>query len=326
MNADDPAVHAMPYQDRKTGLTVFGALQIVLGGFCALALLCMGLSTLLPKPAGAETSARMMIPGLFVYVVLAAWFITVGIGSIMARRWARALILVASWLWLVCGVFGLVFLVMIRDAMTKTMSANGQVSATAVSVIMAIMLIFLAIFYVIIPGVLVLFYGSQHVRATCERLDPVVRWTDRCPLPVLAVSLMSGSSLVFVPVSLGTYGWPVPVFGTIVYGAPGLAIVAASMLLLAYISWGVYRLDLRAWWCAVALATVWCLSSGMTFTHTRLVKFYDNMELPPKQMESVRRMAESMDPWMVPMCALWLLVLLGYLLYIRRFFQKSAAL
>jgi len=50
-----------------------------------------------------------MVPGLMLYVVAAAVLISLGYGSYLARRWARALILVLSWIWLVSGIGGIVF-------------------------------------------------------------------------------------------------------------------------------------------------------------------------------------------------------------------------
>ena len=98
----------VPYKDRKTGLAVFGAIQIAMGALCALfvPLMIMGMLVAAVKDKGADEalSMRAMIPGLLVYVLLAIWFIWMGIGSILARRWARALCLVASWLWLISGI------------------------------------------------------------------------------------------------------------------------------------------------------------------------------------------------------------------------------
>ena len=54
---------------------------------------------------------------------------------------------------------------------------------------MVIALLFLGVFFVILPAVWIFFYKSRQVKATCEARDPVARWTDACPLPVLALCL-----------------------------------------------------------------------------------------------------------------------------------------
>ncbi len=92
-----------------------------------------------------------------------------------------------------------------------------------------------AVIYVIIPGALVLFYGSKHAKETCERRDPKVRWTDKCPLPVLAVSLMAGCWSACMPLT-GFYGWSIPFFGLILSGMPGAGVMLVSVLLFGYVA------------------------------------------------------------------------------------------
>ena len=68
-----------------------------------------------------------------------------------------------------------------------------------------VMLLFICVlnlvFYVIIPGILILVYSRADVRLTCETRNPLASWTDRCPLPVLGIALLYGSTLMFSPMS-----------------------------------------------------------------------------------------------------------------------------
>jgi len=48
-----------------------------------------------------DFAAPIAIISILFYALLAVLFVWLGIGSIMARRWARALVLVSSWFWLV---------------------------------------------------------------------------------------------------------------------------------------------------------------------------------------------------------------------------------
>jgi hypothetical protein len=178
------------------------------------------------------------------------------------------------------------------------------------------------VFYVAVPGALVLFYGSQHVKATVDRLDAQVRWTDHCPLPALAISLVSALGVATLPL-LGFYGWALPFFGVILIGWAGASAVLASMLLLGYVAWGSYRLRIESWWCAVALVGAWSASSMITFSRTSLMEFYERMNFPASQLEMMRAVVPAMESWMVPMIGCWALVILAYLLYTRRFFRKS---
>ena len=109
------------------------------------------------------------------------------------------------------GIIGLISMVLFMPDMYGQMGVSGQAAMAFVGVLMFVGMALSAVMYVIIPGVLVMFYGSKHVKATCELWDPQIRWTDKCPLPVLALSLVAGLSAAWMPLA-GFYGWIVPFF------------------------------------------------------------------------------------------------------------------
>jgi len=128
--AEYETAQAAGFKDRKTRLVVFGILQIIFGGLCTLLvpLVILGMimsATVNKGNAAAGASLRMMIPGILIYLLLAVWFIWMGIGSIRTRRWARALILISSWLWLITGVLGGVFMLVLLPARYDQMGESG---------------------------------------------------------------------------------------------------------------------------------------------------------------------------------------------------------
>ena len=316
-------------KDWKTGLILFGILEIILGASFVLmvpgTMLSLAVATALNRTHGSvpPMSAGSMLPGLVVYVLLGTWFIWMGIGSILARRWARALVLVTAWIWLISGIVGLGFVVMFLPDLYGQMNKNGQIPQQILAMVKYVMIGVMTVFYVIIPGVLVLFYGSRHTKATCERRDSHLRWTDHCPLPVLAVSLMAGGGAACLPV-MGFYGWSVPFFGVILGGAKGAGVVLVSVLLYAYVAWGTYRLRLGAWWCAVLLVTAWGISNCLTFSRVSLLEFYEKMHFPPQPLEVMKQTALPMEQWMVVSSGGWVVIALIYLLCVRRYFQPPA--
>jgi len=314
------------FKDRKTGLVVFGILQIIFGGFCALMvpLMIFGMiaSAVLDNRSAAPMRPTMMIPGLLLYVLLAAWFIWMGFGSIKARRWARALVLVSSWLWLISGMGGLIFMLLLMPDMYDQMAESGQMPPGAARIMKYVMTGFMTVFYVIIPGVLVLFYGSKNVKATCEFRDSRVRWTDKCPLPVLALSLMFGFWAVSM-LFMGFYGCVIPFFGFILTGLSGAGVVLLAILLFGYIAWGTYRLSINAWWCAVLVIIGWALSTGITFSRVSILDFYEKMNFSEQQLDIIRQYS-ILEDYMVLFLGLWVVGLLGYLLYTRRYFVLPA--
>jgi len=270
--------------------------------------------------AAASMNLSAIIPGVMVYVVLGGWFLAMGIGSVKARRWARALVLVSSWVCLVFGLTGLVaFLLFMPDMFDKIAESGAFPKGMAVVMKYATMG-FIAVFLVLIPGVHVLFYGSKHVWATCQTRDPRLRWTDRCPLPVLALSLMAAFMAVS-SLSIGFYGWATPFFGVILSGPAGAAVVLAWSILYGYVAWGTYRLSPRAWWCAVLLVIGSVLSVGLTFSRVSLLDLYEKMSLPPEQMKIMPAISTMLSrsyvmAWIGP----WGIGSLAYLIYTRKYF------
>lgn len=323
MTNDGTMTGGSDFKDRKTGLVVFGILEIIMGAFCALMvpfmLIGMAASAALNKGPSPSMSAGTLIPSILFYILLAVWFIWMGIGSIKARRWARALLLVVSWFWLVSGLIGLIFVLVLLPDMYDQLGKSGQMPPQVVAVVKYMMIGFMTVFYVIIPGVLVLFYGSRHVKATCELRDPQVRWTDKCPVPVLAVSLMAGFWAACMPL-MGFYGWAIPFFGYILGGMAGALVAFVSILLLAYVAWGAYRLNIKAWWCAMLLLIIWGVSTGITFSRVSLMEYYEKMNFPPQQLEIIKQFAFTQTSGIVLFCGLWVAVALAYLLYTRRYF------
>lgn len=322
------AVESVEFKDRKTGLVLFGILQIIFGAFCALNLLLMIFSMIALKALGTGSvlpiSFGQMILVVLLYLILAVWFIWMGIGSILARRWARGLILLFSWLWLITGVTGFILMLFIMPDMYGPMAMGRGIPQETVIVVQYIMTGFIAVIFVLIPGVFVLFYGSKHVKATCELRDPHVRWTDKRPLPVLALSSLFGAMALSMPF-LAWYRWTVPFFGFIVSGITGALITFVYILLFAYVAWGTYQLRGTAWWCGVLLTIASAVSVGITFSRVSLMDFYERMNIPTYSLEIMREFGIFQD-----FTVLWVfwgiafIGFLGFLLYTKKYFTASS--
>jgi hypothetical protein len=76
----------------------------------------------------------------------------------------------------------------------------------------------MACIYILLPGVFLVLCHRESVHATCQRRDPMTRWTDRCPMPVLALSILLAFSVVSMSWVV-PYGCVMPLFG--VSSSPG---------------------------------------------------------------------------------------------------------
>ena len=99
-NARDGVDSPLKFDDRSLGLVIFGVIEILIGAFFVL---LVPLSLAAASLAGtADLPAT--VSAMFLYTVVAAVFIWLGVGSIRARRWACELTLSLSWIWLVTGI------------------------------------------------------------------------------------------------------------------------------------------------------------------------------------------------------------------------------
>jgi hypothetical protein len=315
-----------PFRDRRTGLIVFGIIEILIGGLCALFIPLMLLGqAMAAKETGAESQLQFIIPALAIYGIAAIVLIVLGTGSIRTRRWARALSLIVAWSWLVIGTFAAVFMAIMFPRMLGQASPAGQdVPASARMIGMIIGLLVVAFFFVAVPAILVIFYQSKHVKATCEARDPIPGWTDRVPLPVLAVSLwlaFGAATMLFMPAA---YHGVAPFFGVLISGLPGTIFFLAFCAIWFYCAWAIYQLKVVGWWLLLLTLIVGGLSNVLTFTRVDITEMYRLMGYSQAQLDQMQRYNYFKGGILIFGALIGFLPTLGFLLYVKKFLRKSA--
>lgn len=219
------------YNDRRAGLVGFGWLHIVLG---VVTLMMLFRATAKPPFDVANTQ--------FVLASATFYFVAAGIGSIRGRRWARALIAAVSGIWAAVGAVMAIAVPFMRIP-----------AATMAAVIAALLLL---------PLVLVFFYGRRDTGLTADALDPVPRWTDRVPVPVLALCVFLGFSAIESLMNATHENFQL--FGYSLTGAPGALAMIALGILFAHLAVQVYRLRQSAWWTLILLQVIGSALSAAT--------------------------------------------------------------
>ena len=319
----------LPYKDRSVGLTIFGILTIMLGCLAALFVPLMLFGQMASsKATGTPAPISTILPAVLLYGVLAVALVWLGIGSIMARRWARALLLIFSWCWLVMGVMGVVFMAFILPKTLANLPASGTADHPAVPTavmtgIMVGIFVVVGIIYVILPAIWTFFYRSRHVKATCETRDPVIRWTDACPLPVLAICLwlvFSAPMMLIAPlVGRGV----TPFFGMFLTGIPGTLFCLTAAVIWGYSAWSLYRLEQRGWWVMLIAFCVFMASAILTFAHHDILEMYRLMAYPEVQIEQIQKTGLLVGNRMAWMMAFFALPFLGYLVFIKKYLVRK---
>jgi len=322
------AVPPVVFKDRSTGLVVFGIMTILVGGLCALFVPLMLVGQVFSeRTTGVPPNYSAILPGVGLYGFMAVALVWLGIGSIQATRWARALLLIFSWSWVVMGVVMLVVMAFALPSVLGDVSASGTSAghpappAAVAPVVMIFTLGFLGVFFVIVPGVFAFFYGSRHVKATCEARHPWASWTDACPLPVLAASLWMIVGVPMLLIMALTGHAVMPFFGEFLTGVPGALACLAYAAIWGYGAWAMYKLNRGGWWLVFIVLCMQTLSTLLTFAQHDVMEMYRLLGYPDSQIEQLQKFSFFSGNGMMWIMVASMLPWLGYLFYIERYFR-----
>jgi hypothetical protein len=324
----DSSPPSAAYKDRSTGLVVFGALTILLGCVCAMLVPLMFFSqTMSAKATSTPPNFSVLLPAVSLYGVLAVALVWLGIGSINARRRARALLLIFSWSWFVMGIVMLIALAFLMPKMLANVAATGSTGHPPMPGIMTkviiVMLGFSGVFFVFVPAIGAFFYGNRHVKATCEARNPAVCWTDGCPLPVLACSLWLAVGAAMMSILPLTSHSVMPFFGIFLTGVSGTVSYLTVAAIWGYAAWALYRLQGWGWWLISIGLCLYLASTLVTFARHDVVEMYRLMGYPEAQIQLLQQsnlLAGSGMMWLMVFCMVpWL----AFLIFIKRYFRRQ---
>jgi hypothetical protein len=241
------------------------------------------------------------------YYLIAAVCILLGYGHLRIRRWARTLTLTLLWFWLVTGVpLSVVFLFVLVTA--KDPSLLGALIA----------LLFAGLSYSVIPGLLIWFYRSRHVRMTFESRDPKPHWTDGVPLPVLVLSSLFTFYIIALHVPI-LFNGIFPLFGVWLFGLPGIVVIDVAIMLLVCLLWGVLKLRKWAWWGSLIYFGLIIPSVLLTLAGSSLPDILSKTKFAPIEMEALGGMPLH-GIHLAMLIGIPLLMTLGLLVVSRRYF------
>lgn len=317
------------FSDMTVGLIFFGSLTLVMG---ALMLLLAPISILAAGPAaragGIPVNWGQAIGNALTFAALGFTLLSLGYGSIRRRRWARVLLGIVSWTWLLLVVLLLALLFAylkeiaqaVVGMMPQARGNNSSMAAVMVHVSLFRGLVFSTPFIVGIPSLWVWFYTNRSVRLTCERADPGGGWTDQCPPSVLAVSVWLAVSVPLLIVSALTHHGAFPFFGIQLSGFLGGLMSFALAGIWAYAAWATYRLRPAGWWVTTISFMVMFLSSWLTWARGDLSEMLQAAGVSPEQVRQMEPAMALIRPMMSWATLLFQIPILGSMLWVRRYF------
>jgi hypothetical protein len=322
------------YRDRGSGLVFFGVIQIILGLLSALMVPLAALGAFMSRLApGGGMRPIQFISGVSTYAFIAAVFLSLGIGSIQMKRWARALTLVLSCYWLLSGALLTVLMTAVLPVMMRTFlqiqrnatpDSAPEMTTGVMAVLLTVIIVFLAFFLIAVPIAFIVFFSRDDVAETVRHRDPVERWTDRTPLPVLGASVVFAVGALYLLLS-GITVPLFPFFGRYLYGISGAACFLVFAALDAYLAVAFFHLKSMAWWIAVFALPVRLISMAITFTRADMVQAYSKMGMSEQQLRMLNSSPLSRNHVLLWWGLLSSVIIVGYILWLRRYFTHPTS-
>jgi hypothetical protein len=263
---------------------------------------------------GMKPSHYWIAMGFLLYMT--GWFCVMGLGSIKALRWARALMLVGSWVTVFFGTLVLALLLYLLPWVYNLLADSGILSPQMALVALYIALPVLILLQLVFPLASVVFYSLKGVLATCERRNSDPCWTDRCPLPLMAMGFVCAMGVSTVLLG-ATTNYVVFVFGRIWGGLPGFAVVAALASAFGYVGWGAFARKKQAWWAAYAIILVTSSSMMLTFSELDMDEVYRLMGYTGEQIATLQHLQFLSPSVLTFVTCIWGIMACSYLVWVR---------
>ena len=298
----------------KSYLTAFGVAHILLGLLQILLALAFAASmffmmSVLKDAPEARRIGLMSLPAGLMFLAMGVLTIVLGLGSIRARRWARAICLALAWPLMLGSVNGLGLM----STIVPTQMPLEEFNSSALK--------YLPLLFSIVPfgfaALHVWFYSREDVRLTCETRNPLPCWTDKVPLRVLAVAVFLASAGIVMILSPQQLIF----FGAIYSSSTSFALRVLFMLVLLGFALGAYRQKMFGWWGSLIAIIVAVASTHISALKLRPIDYYEALKSLPEGTDQM--LLVNMLPQ--PAVLFWTyLPCLLYLLWIRKFFGQEA--
>ncbi len=251
------------------------------------------------------------------YYIIAALLIPVGIGHVKLRRWALTLTQLYTWFWLGAGIL------FISNSIVLIPSAFRFYPNRDVLVVRLVIIgVSSFIFLVLLPVLALWFYRSDRVRLVFEEHDSNRYWTEKFPLPLVALLLLFVIIIMVMHIAI-FFQSMFPIFGRIMLGRQSVYIVSLCILIMGILIYGTVRLKTWAWWSSLAFVSLLTISSVMSFARHSFYDIIIMMKLPAYEMELLDKLEFLHDYHLVGLVAIPLLITLGLVIYSKRYYEKS---
>ncbi len=279
---------ALPFADKRPQLLAAGILLILSGIMAGCSTLMMPLALVIPQQPGQPKmtlSASHIVAAMLLYGAIAGALIWLGIGAVRKRRWSRPLILILATHWIILGAVSLVASIVMFPVTRDTLADIPNFPREFLGWMLAVGIAVSAVFMVGLPTLIFWLTRSEAADQTLRHFDPVERWTDRCPLKILGLSMTLYLAAALFGFS-ATY-MMFPIGGVLLKGMPAIVVSLAIAGVLALSGYRVYRCQLRGWWLGLAGIVVPALLMIPSMLRVPLADIYRSFGTPEEQIAAI---------------------------------------
>jgi hypothetical protein len=323
MNRQESA-HAEGAREVHRGwIVLFAVLEFLIGAILVLmtvGMMVLALSSqgILKTPMAGRGGLALVFPILF-YSAAALLFLFAGAGTLARCGWARILMLVVSWFWLVLGILGGITVLVTVPLILGQAARGGQVGSREITTLVWIFGVATILFSVVLPGSFLVFYTRRSVKAAFEKREAEEDSRQKLPLLVAIFAIWSGfcalGRLCSIP-----YGLFV-LFGFFITGAPAIILSLISSGLYGFLAWRIVRLERKVWWAAFLFHLLLGISAVITFFRIPMNKFFAALGASQIVDPAQRQVMLVVQSYLPCFTLIWQVLLLGFILYVKRYFR-----
>jgi hypothetical protein len=273
----------LPFNNRSGFLIAAGILMLLAGIMTGCGALMAPVALAVPEQPGVQKiTLQQVLVALLMYAALSTVLVWLGIGLIKRRRWSRPLTLIVATHWLILGIITILASVALYPVTRDMMGTIPDMPREFMSVMLIIGIVVSSLFMIALPAVILWLVKSDEVRLTVEHFDPTPRWTDRCPIKILGLSITL--HLAGVLFAFGIFYAAFPIAGVLLRGVPAIlaVLVIAGLLILA--GYWVYKLETRGWWLGLLTITIVTLAMIPSALLVPPTEVYRAMGTPEEQL------------------------------------------
>jgi hypothetical protein len=254
-------------KDRRGWLIAFGVIEILLA---AVALLFAVFTALVLRPQGptpAQPSGITTGSILFavsIYLLVGGVLLLLGIGSCLARNWARIGMIVVSSFWLAFGLVASLLVLLVFPASLQMAQQQGRELPAGFALgFTVVFFLITSVFLVALPAIFLFFYTRKSVRETCMARSGYAPGASSRPVAVWLLLANYGVAFLAIPYLL-FFGRNHLVFGVVLPRPATIAVHLVSLAVVALILLWLYQCRRRGWMLALGYQLFWLVSYCVT--------------------------------------------------------------